>query len=142
MTTMTPYLFFNGRCEEAIDFYKRALDAEVVMLMRFNESPESLPEGAVPPDFDNKVMHATLSIRGIPLMVSDGCEIGANFAGFRLHIHEPTEDEARTTFNALADGGTIDLPIGPTFWSPCYGMVTDKFGTPWMVSVATEEVAE
>ena len=134
-TTITPYLFFNGRCDEAIEFYKAALDAEIEYIMRFDESPEPLPDGTLPPNFDKKIMHATITVRGVKLMVSDGCAEELEFLGFRLAISEPTEEQARATFRALAESGTVDIPIGPTFWSPCYGMVTDKFGMPWMVSV-------
>lgn len=135
-TSMTPYLFFNGRCDEAIEFYKTALDARVDFLMRFNESPEPVPSEQLPPDFANKVCHASITVRGVPMFVSDGCSTEPNFAGFRISIAELTEDQARATFAALSEGGTIDIPIGPTFWSKCYGMLTDQFGLPWMVSVA------
>lgn len=136
--SLTPYLFFNGRCDEAVDFYKTAVGAEVDMVMRFDESPEPMPEGAIPPDFGQKVMHGSIRVHGHRIMVSDGCETGSNFAGFRLALSLATEAEARRAFDALAEGGTVDMPLTATFWSPCYGMVTDKFGVGWMVIVVEE----
>lgn len=135
MTNIQPYLFFSGRCEEAIEFYKAAVRAEVLMLMRFSDSPEPPPPGTIEPGFENKVMHASLSIGGSPFMVSDGCDSDESFKGFRIALTLATEDEARKTFTALAEGGQVDMPLDKTFWSPCFGMLTDKFGLGWMVSV-------
>ena len=132
---ITPYLFFGGRCEEALAFYRDALGAEVEMLMRHDQSPEPPPPGMLPPGFEKKVMHASFRVRGVPLMASDGCGEAAKPDGFRLALSVPTEAEARRAFDALAAGGTAEMPIGKTFWSPCFGMVTDKFGIGWMVSV-------
>lgn len=134
-TTITPYLFFGGRCEEALEFYRTALGAEVEMLMRFDESPDQPPPGMLQPGFEKKVMHASFRVRGVPLMASDGCDDRLNFSGFRLALSAPTEAEARQAFDALADGGNVEMPLGRTFWSPCYGMVTDRFGLEWMVMV-------
>lgn len=134
-TTITPYLIFGGRCEEAIAFYKAALGAEVEMLMRFSESPEPTPPGLLESGFENKVMHASFRIRGVTLMASDGCDSKSNFGGFQLALIVPTEADAKSTFDALAVGGTVQMPLGKTFWSPCYGMLTDKFGLGWMVMV-------
>jgi PhnB protein len=130
-----PYLFFGGRCEEALEFYRTALGAEVDFLMRYHESPEPLPPGGLPPGFDNKVMHATFHIGGTTLMASDGSEAGASFSGFSLSLAVPTEAEANRAFAALAGGGEVKMPLGKTFWSPCFGMVKDRFGLGWMVSV-------
>ncbi len=136
--TIEPYLFFNGRCEEAIEFYRKALGAEVDMLMRFNESPDEPPPGMIPQDWGNKVMHAALRIGGSTIMASDGCESGAKFGGFSLSVAVKTEAEADRAFDALADGGEITMPLGKTFWSPRFGMLTDRFGVGWMVIVPQE----
>ena len=135
-TTITPYLFFGGRCEEALEFYRQALGAEVEMLMRFNESPDPTPPGVLQPGFETKVMHATFRVRGLPLMASDGCGAESGFDGFRLALALPTEEaDARRAFDALADGGSVQMPLAKTFWSPCFGMLTDRFGLGWMVTV-------
>lgn len=134
-----PYLFFSGRCEEALEFYKVSLGATVTMVMRFNESPDPVPEGMLQPGFENKVMHASFKIGKMMLMASDGCGDGTNFEGFRLALSVLTEKECDRAFNALAEGGTIDMPLDKTFWSPRYGMVTDKFGVGWMVMVPGEQ---
>jgi PhnB protein len=130
-----PYLFFNGNCEEAVEFYKRALGAEVLMLMRYKESPEPPPPGMVPAGWDNRVMHTTLRIGDANVMASDGCSEGANFQGFSLSLALKNEAAAGRAFNALADGGKVQMPLGKTFWSPCFGMLTDRFGVGWMVTV-------
>ena len=134
-TAITPYLFFAGRCDEALTFYREALGAEVEMLMRFNESPDPTPPGMLQPGFEKKVMHASFRVRGVPLMASDGCDDKSKFDGFRLSLSLSTETDARRAFDALAPGGTVQMPLGPTFWSPCFGMVTDRFGVGWMVMV-------
>ena len=131
------YLFFNGRCEEAIEFYKRAIGAEVVMMMRNKESPEPPPPGMLPPGSENKVMHATLRIGSSNLMLSDGrCDGKPVFNGFSLSLDAANEAEAERLFAALGDGGTVQMPLTKTFWSPKFGMVADRFGVGWMVSVA------
>jgi PhnB protein len=130
-----PYLFFSGRCEEALEFYEQALGATVTMSMRFSESPDPVPEGMLQPGFEHKIMHAEFRVGGFTVMASDGCDDKATFSGFRLALSVPTEADADRVFAALADGGKIDLPLGPTFWSPRYGMVTDKFNVGWMVMV-------
>jgi PhnB protein len=136
ITLIQPYLFFNGRCEEALAFYGTALGAKVDFLMRYQESPEPIPPGRLPAGFENKVMHATFNIGGITLMASDGCEEGARFEGFSLSLALPTEAEVNQAFAALADGGKVGMPLTKTFWSPRFGMVTDRFGIGWMVTVA------
>ena len=130
-----PYLFFNGRCEEAIDFYKKALGAEVPMMMRYKEAPDKPPPGMVPSGWDDKIMHATLRIGNASLMASDGCNEGTNFQGFSLALAMSNEAEAQRAFAALSEGGKVQMPLGKTFWSPCFGMVTDRFGVGWMVTV-------
>ncbi len=134
-TIVQSYLFFGGRCDEALEFYRTALGARVDFLTRYKESPEPLPPGRLPPGFENKVMHATFRIGETTLMASDGCEEGATFAGFSLSLAVPTEAEANRAFAALAAGGQVKMPLTKTFWSPCFGMVTDRFGIGWMVSV-------
>src|SRR5437016_2332050 len=133
-----PYLFFNGRCEEALEFYRAALGAEVEFMMRFNESPELHQPGIVPPGFDNKIMHTTFRIGQTTVMASDGCSTEkARFEGFSLSVSVPDEAEANRVFAALSDGGQVRMPLSKTFWSPRFGMVADRFGVNWMVSVPT-----
>jgi PhnB protein len=132
-----PYLFFNGRCEEAVEFYKKALGAEVLMMMRFKESPEPHPPGMLPPGSESKIMHACIRIGDASVMASDGrCTGQTDFQGFSLSLAVANEAEAEKKFAALADGGKVQMPLGKTFWSPCFGMVADRFGVGWMVSVA------
>jgi PhnB protein len=132
-----PYLFFNGRCEEAVEFYRNALGAKVEMLMRYKESPDPPPPGMVPPGSENKVMHASLRIGDTTVMASDGtCSGQPSFEGFSLSISVGDVAEAERRFNALADGGQVQMPLTRTFWSPCFGMVADRFGVGWMVTVA------
>jgi PhnB protein len=129
-----PYLFFGGRCEEAIEFYRKALKAELVMMARFNEAPE--PQRGLPECFEDKIMHATLRIGDTLLMASDGqCEGPANFEGFSLSITVPDEAEAERFFTALSDGGLVTMPLEKTFWAPKFGMLQDRYGVGWMVSV-------
>jgi PhnB protein len=130
-----PYLFFNGRCEEAIDFYRSALDAEVLMLMRFKESPDAPPPGMIPPGWDDKVMHSCIRVGETMLMASDGCGSGPAIGGFSLSLTLPSAEEVDRAFAALADGGQVQMPLGETFWSPRFGMVTDQFGVGWMVTL-------
>lgn len=137
-STVQPYLFFGGRCEEALAYYERSLGASVVMKLRFSESPDPIPEGMLQAGFENKIMHASLTIGKMTIMASDGCDDKSKFDGFRLALSVPTETAADTAFNALAEGGKVDLPLMKTFWSPRYGMVTDQFGVGWMVMVPGE----
>jgi PhnB protein len=132
-----PYLFFGGRCEEALEFYRTTIGAQVELLMRYKDSPEPMPPGRIPPGYESKVMHTTFHVGGTTLMASDGCEEGTIFAGFSLHICLPTEAEVERAFAALAAGGKVEMPLTKTFWSPRFGMLTDRFGIGWMVSVAT-----
>lgn len=131
-----PYLFFNGRCEEALAFYATALQAKVGMLLRWKDSPEPPPPGMLPPGFENKIMHCDFTVGGTMVLASDGCGSWTTaFDGFRLALSAPDEATADHAFNALADGGRIDMALVKTFWSPRYGMVTDRFGIGWMVMV-------
>jgi PhnB protein len=130
-----PYLFFDGRCEEAIEFYKSALGAKVDMLMRFKDNPEPQP-GMTPPGSDNKVLLAQLHIGDAVVMASDGMAGGKpEFKGFSLSVNAANEAEADKVFAALGKGGKVTLPLGKTFYSPRFGMLTDKFGVGWMVIV-------
>jgi PhnB protein len=129
-----PYLNFDGRCEEAIEFYKKALGAEVTMLMRFKDSPEPHAPGMMAPGSENKIMHASLRIGGANLMASDGyCKGESNFSGITLSLSVADEAAADRAFNALSDGGQVHMPLTKTFFSPRFGMLADKFGVPWMV---------
>jgi PhnB protein len=130
-----PYLFFDGRCEEAVEFYKRALGAELEMLMRYRESPDPPPPGMVPPGYEDKVMHASLRVGGAVLMASDDCTGNAKqFEGFSLSLSVPDTPTADRMFNALAEDGEVQMPLGRTFWSPRFGMVKDRFGVHWMIN--------
>jgi PhnB protein len=131
-----PYLDFDGHAEEAIAFYERALGAKLQFLMRLGESPEPPPPGMVPPGKERKVMHADLKIGDAHLMVSDGrCGGTPAFTGVMLNLPLPDAAAAQRAFDGLADGGQVTMPIGATFFSPCFGMVTDRFGVHWMVMV-------
>jgi PhnB protein len=131
-----PYLFFEGRCEEAINFYVKALGAKVEMMMRIKESPDPPPPGTHPPGSENKIMHAAMHIGDTTVMASDGrCQGQPNFQGFSLSLYAPNEAEAKKMFTALGEGGEVRMPLGKTFFSPCFGMVADRFGVPWMIIV-------
>jgi len=131
-----PYLFFDGRCEEALDFYQRALGAKPGMVMRWKDAPQPQQQGMVPPGAENKIMHANFQIGDTTIMASDGrCEGKPSFQGFALSLNAATEAEADRLFNALADGGKVQMPMAKTFFSPRFGMVADKFGVGWMVIV-------
>jgi PhnB protein len=132
-----PYLFFDGRCEEALEFYRSALGAEVTMLMRFKESPEPMPADMCPPGSDDKVMHASFTIGETTLMASDGRATGNPvFQGFSLSLSVPSDAEAQRLFNVLADGGKVQMPLAKTFYASSFGMVADRFGVGWMIITA------
>jgi PhnB protein len=133
--TIEPYLFFNGNCEQAVEFYRKALGAEIEMTMRYRESPEPPPPDTTPPDWGDKVMHTSFRVGDARIMASDGCCDKPGFGGFSLSLAFPTEAQAARAFAALSDGGEIAMPLGKTFWSPCFGMLTDRFGVGWMVTV-------
>ena len=131
-----PYLNFGGRCQEAIDFYKRALGAQVQMLMQFKDCPEP-QQGMITPENKDKVMHAALTIGDSTVMASDGrCTGKPNFEGISLTLQTKNEAEANRLFGALADGGQVQMPLAKTFFSPSFGMVADRFGVNWMVIAA------
>jgi PhnB protein len=132
---LQPYLFFDGRCEEAIEFYRDKLGAEVTMLTRFKDAPG--PAGMARPGNENKVMHAHLRIGDADVLASDGrCEGNPQFQGFSLSLTASSDDEAETMFAALGDGGQVQMPLSKTFFSSRFGMVADRFGVSWMVHVA------
>ena len=131
-----PYLFFDGRCEEALEFYGTALGAEAAMVMRWKDMPDPQP-GMIPPGNENKVMHASFRVGDTEVMASDGrCTGAPSFQGFALSLMPANEAEAQKLFAALADGGQIQMPLAKTFFSPCFGMVADRFGVSWMIYVA------
>jgi len=132
-----PYLFFDGRCEEAIEFYRKTLNAKIEMMMRFKDSPEPHQPGMIPPGTENKIMHASLQVGGGRIMASDGRCLGKpNFQGFGLTLWVADEAEADRMFAGLGDGGQVQMPLAKTFYSPRFGMVADRFGVSWMVIVA------
>jgi PhnB protein len=135
-----PYLFFEGRAEEALDFYTKAFGTKPDMVMRNREAPEQPPPGMLPPGSEDKVMHASFRVGDTEVMLSDGrCSGKPAFNGFSLAIGAADEATARRYFDALVDGGSVTMPLGATFWSPCFGMLTDRFGVGWMVSVESKE---
>lgn len=141
-----PYLSFEGRCEEALEFYKKAIGAKVDMLMRFKESPEPMEssEGCAqqPAGSENKIMHSSFHVGDSMIMATDGyCSGKSNFQGISLSLNAASEPEANRLFNALSDGGQVKMPLTKTFFSPAFGMLDDKFGVSWMVVVVTPEMA-
>ncbi len=132
-----PYLMFEGRCEEAIEFYKKTLDAKVETMMRFRESPSPPPPGSLPPGSEEKILHSALKIGSSQIMATDGhCAGHPDFQGFSLTLETASETEADRLFNGLAQDGKITMPLSKTFFSPRFGMVTDKFGVGWIVMAA------
>lgn len=134
-TMVEPYLTFGGRCDEALAFYQKAIGAKVEMVMRFNESPEPVPPGVLAPGFEKKVMHSSFRVGGSVVMASDGCHEGGTFSGFSLSLSVQSVEEADRAFAALSEGGKVTMPLCKTFWSPRFGMLTDRFGVAWMVIV-------
>jgi len=131
-----PYLFFDGRCDEAIAFYRAAIGAEDVMLMRFKDHPDPGEQSKMPPSPPDKVMHARFRVGETTILASDGrCQGNPSFQGFALTLLAADEAEADRLFTALADGGTVQMPLAKTFFSPRFGMVADRFGVLWMVYV-------
>lgn len=132
------YLMFNGRTEEAIEFYKKAVGAEVTMLMRFREAPDQPPPGMVPEGWDDKIMHSSFKIGDAELMASDGCQSeDAGFNGISLALSLASPEQAETKFAALAEGGQVTMPLTKTFFSPAFGTLTDRFGVSWMIVVSS-----
>jgi PhnB protein len=135
-----PYLFFDGRCEEALAFYRNAVGAETVFLMRFKDSPEPPQPGCGGPGLEDKVMHALFRVGDTAIMASDGrCEGRPNFQGFALTVNVNDEAEADRVFARLGEGGQVQVPLAKTFFSPRFGMLADRFGVGWMVIVEQKE---
>lgn len=134
-----PYLFFAGRCQEALDFYEKAVGATTLFKMHFKDAPppeQSGPDCESVPGWDEKIMHASFSIGSSTLMASDGMGKEAQaFKGFSLSISVKTNEEGERVLHALAEGGKISMPFQKTFWTSGFGMAQDKFGMGWMVSV-------
>jgi PhnB protein len=132
MPVLDSYLFFDGNCGEAMRFYERTLGGKIEMSMTYGESPD--PEHC-PPGSKDRIMHTSLLLDGRHLMASDAPagQPPKGMHGFSLSLSYPTADEARRIFNALSDGGQTLQPFGKTFWAEGFGMLTDRFGTPWMV---------
>ena len=137
-TLIQPYLTFGGRCEEALDYYKSTLGAEVEMVMQFKQSPTPCDQ-LMPDGWGDKVMHCSFLIGDARVMASDGCGDPLNFEGISLSLTLPDADAAKKAFDALATEGQITMPMSETFWSPCFGMVADKFGVHWMITVPEEK---
>ena len=134
--TIQPYLFFRGRCEEAINYYKDKIGAEVLMMMRFKENPDQPHDDKVSHELDDKIMHASLRIAGASVMLSDGMKTGPlDFQCMSLSLAVKSEAEADRLFDALAADGTVQMPMGKTFFAPRFGAVADKFGVSWMIIV-------
>jgi len=130
------YLFLEGSCEEAINFYVRELGAKIEMMMRYKESPEPAQPGMCPPNSGDKIMHASLKIGATMVMMSDGrCSGKADLHGFALSLSAANAAEADRTFAALSNGGQVVMPLTKTFFSEKFGMVTDRFGVMWMVII-------
>lgn len=129
-----PYLFLDGKCEEALEFYRDTLGAKIGMMMRYKEMPGPHEPGMIPPGAEEKIMHADFRLGDSMIMISDGrCDGSARPDGFSLAITVPSVGEADRLFNALAASGAVQMPIAETFFSPRFGMVQDKFGVSWMI---------
>lgn len=136
------YLHFDGRCEQAIAFYRKVLGAELDMMMRYKESPEPPPPGMVPPDWGDKIMHSNMRIGDSVVMAADDCTGGpVGTRGCQLVLNVADEAQARRCFDALADGGKVRMPLSRTFFSPGFGMLNDRFGVQWMIIVPEEKGA-
>ena len=134
-----PYLFFRGRCEQAIEYYRATLGAEVLMKMRFSDNPDKPGVDKMPATLNDKIMHSCIRIQGTEIMMSDGMRTGPlDFQCMSLSLSVPSQAEADRIFGALAADGTVQMPLGKTFFSPCFGAVSDKFGVSWMVIVPQE----
>ena len=136
MQVVQPYLFFEGRCDEALDFYTKAIGAKVEARMRYSDNPEGECPQGMPAGSEKKIMHAAFKIGETTVMASDGMNSGkAEFKGVTLSISMEDEAGVKKVFDALSEGGKVTMPLGKTFFSPAFGMVADKFGMSWMVLV-------
>ena len=133
---VAPYLNFQGRCQEALDFYRETVGAEVTMLMHFKDAPEPPPPGALPPGYGEKVMHSNVVIGNTRFMATDGgCSAAEGFRGFSMALSVRDDAEAKRCFDALGQGGKVQMPLAKTFFSSSFGLLEDKFGVSWMVVV-------
>ena len=133
---VTPYLFFDGQCAEAINFYKDAVGADIIFMMQYKDAPEGLPEGMNSPELHNRVMHATFKLGDSEIMTADAPPGNhSGHRGFSLSITVADEAQAKKIFTAMSTGGQVKMPLAPTFFSPCFGTLEDKFGVEWMVYV-------
>ena len=131
-----PYLMMSGRCTDALAFYQLAIDAKTTMVMRFDESPDQNHPMPLPPDWGKKIMHSSMTVGNTTVMMSDGMSTEPkDLSGITLSITADDEAQAKKMFDALSVGGKVFMPLGKTFWSPCFGMVSDKFGVSWMVGL-------
>lgn len=134
-----PYLIFNGRCQEAAEFYAKAIDAQILSVMYFKDNPEP-PPGGVAPEMADKVMHMLMTIGDSKVMASDGHCIQSEqekFQGFSLTLNAESDDRAKELYAALLDGGQATMPLSKTFFASSFGMLTDRFGVSWIVIVPT-----
>lgn len=133
MPQLIPYLSFDGNCAEAMRFYERVLDGELKAMMKNSENPDACE---LPPGNDERIMHAMLQAGDLSLMAGDALagQPYEPMQGFTLAVTYPTLEEARRVFDALSDGGKVTMPFAPTFWAKGCGMVTDRYGTPWVVN--------
>jgi PhnB protein len=140
-TIIQPYLNFDGRCEEALEFYRKALGAEIEMILRFKDSPEPCDPAMVAPGSENKVMHSAFRIGDSLIMASDcRCQGGKEkFSGFSLSYSAPDQATVDRVFNALSEGGKVEMPLAKTFFAESFGVVSDRFGVSWMVLVPTPQ---
>ena len=133
---VAPYLNFQGRCQEALEFYRASVGAEVTMLMHFKDAPEQPPPGALPPGYGEKVMHSNVVIGNTRFMATDGgCSTAEGFRGFSMALSVRDDAEAKRCFDALGQGGKVQMPLAKTFFSSSFGLLEDKFGVSWMVVV-------
>jgi len=136
---LNPYLSFEGRCEEALEFYKQAVGAKPEFMMRYKEAPDQPPEGMLAPGSENKIMHCSFMIGDTRVMATDGgCTGGGKFEGISLALSSKTTAETEKCFHALAQGGQVSMPLTKTFFSPSFGMLVDKFGVAWMIVTEQE----
>ena len=135
-----PYLMLSGRAEDALAFYNQAIGAKTVMVMRFDESPDQNHPMPLPPDWDKKIIHCSMTVGDTLVMMSDGMSaVPKDLSGITLSLTADDEAHANKLFDALSAGGKVFMPLSKTFWSPCFGMTSDKFGVSWMVTVDSPE---
>jgi Uncharacterized protein conserved in bacteria len=134
MAHLDAYLFFDGTCADAMRFYERVFRGRLEMLQTYGESPAATD---VSPEKRDRIMHARLDLDGRALMASDAVSEDPfeGIRGFALSMNYESVEEAQRVFTELGDGGTVQMPLQKTFWAAAFGMLVDKFGTPWMINV-------